>query len=446
MATTLERTYSADWLASKPLAVRRQLLAQMPDGAIQALQHSYEFWARESQREPTSNWHKWLLLGGRGAGKTWTGSNVTNRRARSGRYPKILIAAATPQDARDLMIEGESGILATAAPDFRPFYEPSKLRITWPNGCRGYIRSGAEPERFRGINSYFAWLDELAAWQYPQQAFDNAMLGLRLGPKPQVVITTTPKPIPLIKALTRDPSCVITRDSSRANRANLAESFWADVIAKYEGTRLGRQEIEAEVVEDTPGALWPRYALIDDARVTIAEFAAIDLEHLGRVIVAVDPAVTSSDNANETGIIVAVAGRGAMRGHSYILRDVSGRYSPSEWAKHVTAQYHMHRADRVVAEVNNGGDLVESTLRVHDPNISYRGVHAARGKRTRAEPVVGLYEQGRVHHVGTFTALEEQMTTFVPDERSDGSSPDRVDALVWALTALQLGPKAFVVV
>ena len=444
MATTHERTCSADWLASKPPMVRARLLAGMPDAAIRALQHSYEFWARASQREPTGHWHKWLLLGGRGAGKTWTGANVTNRRARSGTVEKILLGAATPADARDIMIEGESGILATAAPDFRPVCEPSKARITWPNGCKGYIRSGAEPERFRGINTGFAWLDELAAWQYPQEAFDNALFRLRTGVHPQVVITTTPKPIHLIRQLVADPSCVVTTDSSFANRANLAESWWADTVARYEGTRYGEQEIYARVLTDVPGAQW-RMSLIDATRITLAEFSSLGDNNLARIVIGVDPAVTSSDNSNETGIVVVVAGTGPKRGHSYVIRDASGRYGASDWTRQVVAQYHTLKADRVIAEVNNGGDLVEYALRVADPNIAYQGVHAAKGKRTRAEPVVGLYEQGRVHHVGTLATLEDQMTTFVPDERTDGQSPDRVDALVWAITALQLGPRAFLV-
>lgn len=379
-----------------------------------------------------------MLLGGRGAGKTWTGANVTHKRARTGRYPKIILGAATPQDARDIMIEGESGLLETAAPDFRPIYEPSKLRITWPNGCRGYIRSGAEPERSRGLNAYFAWLDEIAAWQYPQATWDNMMFGLRLGARPQVIVTTTPKPIKLIRTLLDDPTCVVTTDSSYANRANLADSWWNDVIVPLEGTRLSEQEVYARYLSDVPGALW-RQSLIEATR---RQMPADD--EIGRTVIAVDPAVTSSANSNETGILVLAAGKGVSKGHAFVLRDLSGRHPASEWPKMVAAAYRTLSADRVIAEVNNGGDLVEMALRAVDPNIPYKSVTASRGKRGRAEPVAALYERGLVHHVGTFGALESQMITFIADERDDAASPDRVDALVWGVTDLLLGSKVFI--
>lgn len=444
--------YSAAYLASLSPTQLEKLLAEMKQSELQGLMGSYEFWARQSQLEPTGSWHKWLFLGGRGAGKTWSGAKVTNKRARSGRCPKILLGAATPQDARDIMIEGESGIIATAGPDFQPVYEPSKARVTWPNGARAYIRSGAEPERFRGINTYFAWLDELAAWQYPQQSWDNAMMGLRLGQRPQVMITTTPKPIHIIRDLIKDPSCVVTTDSSYANRANLADSWWKDVIGKYEGTRYGEQEIHARVMDDVPGAMW-RMALIEATRVQTGGPQITT----GRVVMGVDPAVTSGASSNETGIIVVAAGTGVWKGHAFVMRDLSGRHAASKWPAVVKAAYDALSVDRVVAEVNNGGDLVESALRVADPNMSYLGVHAARGKRTRAEPIAALYEQGLVHHIGVFKALEDQMCTFIPDERQDldaiavsrqageSGSPDRVDALVWALTDLLLGARVFLV-
>jgi phage terminase large subunit-like protein len=385
-------------------------------------------------------------MGGRGAGKTWTGANVTHRRARSGRYPKILLGAATPEDCRDIMIEGESGLLATAFPDFRPVYEPSKKRVTWPNGCRGHIRSGAEPERFRGLNAYFAWMDELASWAYPQQSWDNAMLGLRRGPKPQAVVTTTPKPIGLLAALLQNPMCVVTTDSSYANRANLADSWWQTVVAPLEGTRVGEQEIYAKYLTEVPGALWRRET-IEANRVAVT---AITPEDCGRVVVAVDPAVTSSANSNETGIIAVAAGTGMWKGHAFVFRDVSGRHAAHYWPKLVVAAYHALRADRVVAEENNGGDLVQQSIRVVDPSVSYRGVKASKGKRTRAEPVAALYEQGRVHHVGTFRELEDQMCSFVQDERRElaalgAASPDRVDALVWGLTELLLAARVVLV-
>jgi len=450
-------TYSADYLASLPPSVRESIIAKMPTSTFLAWAKDYEFWARASQREPTGNWHKWLLLGGRGAGKTWTGANVTNRRARLGHDAMILLGAATPSDARDIMVQGPAGILATSPADFTPHYAPSKQRVVWPNGVIGSVRSGAEPDRFRGLNSSFAWLDEISSWQYPQASFDNALLGLRVGEHPQVVLTTTPKPIPLIRSLLKESqqaasTCIVTTDSSHANRANLADSWWTDVVERYEGTTLGRQEIYAELLTDIPGALW-RYSLIEHNRVGPDHPA---LTSLGRLVIGVDPAVTSSADSNETGIIAAALGTGAWKGHAFILRDVSGRYPASRWPEQVANAYRALSADRIVCEVNNGGDLVEEALRVVDPSLAITKVTASRGKRIRAEPVAALYEQERVHHVGTFGTLEDQMCTFIPDERSEhdlltragggiSTSPDRVDALVWALSHLLIGPQVFVV-
>jgi phage terminase large subunit-like protein len=347
------------------------------------------------------------------------------------------------------MVEGESGILAISPAKFRPRYYPSKRMLIWPNGVRGIIRSGAEPETLRGLNSYKAWLDELAAWKYMNECYDNVMLGLRLGDRPQAVITTTPKPKHLIRSLMKDPTCVVTTETTYANRANLSEVFYNEIITKYEGTRLGQQELEARVLEEVPGALW-RQSLIDAARLNSTDRSIT----YGRMLIAIDPAVTSSENANETGIIAGAAGTGKWQGHAFIFRDISGRHAATYWPRLAVRAYHTLNADRIVAEVNNGGDLVESALRVIDPNVAYSAVHASRGKRARAEPVAALYEQGRVHHVGDFRDLEDQMCSFVPDEREEdpalvaqgiSSSPDRVDALVWLLTALLLSGLSFVV-
>ena len=439
--TTPNEKFSASWLASQPLEVREKLIASLSPEAARALLQDYDFLARPTQREPPGSWFVWLLLGGRGAGKTWVGSNMVKRWATSGVVQSILLAGATPEDVRDVMIEGPSGILTLADPQFRPKYEPSKKRLSWPNGCRAHIRSGAEPERFRGLNSEKAWLDELASWQYPAAAWANAVLGLRLG-TPQIVVTTTPKPIKLLSDLVKNPRCVTTRDSSYANRANLSDDFYANVVRPLEGTRVSRQEIYAEILTDLENALW-RQDLIDHLRYSLNDRRLTD-EVLGRTVIAVDPAVTSGANSNETGILAITAGRGVLKGHAFVLRDLSGRHPASEWPKIVAAAYRTLFADRVVAEVNQGGDLVESALRVVDPNISYQGVRASKGKRTRAEPVSQLYERGLVHHVGTFGMLESQMITFLDtDQDDDKASPDRVDALVWGLTALLLGPKVF---
>lgn len=389
------------------------------------LLYEWRFWARPNQLPP-ENWrHVWLILAGRGFGKTRTGAETVRWLVETGQAKRIALVAPTAADARDVMVEGESGILAVSRPDFKPEYEPSKRRITWPNGAVAYTYSAEEPDRLRGPQHDFAWCDELAAWKYPDDTWDNLIFGLRLGDNPRVVVTTTPKPIPLVRKLVNDPETVVTRGSTYENAANLPPSFLKEIRDKYEGTRLGRQEIFAEILDDVPGALWTR-SMLDDLRVKKAP-------ELVRVVVAIDPAVSSGEDSDETGIIVA--GKGAD-GHGYVLDDLTCRMSPDGWATRAVNAYYKHEADRIVAEVNNGGDLVEATIRTVDRKIPYKAVRASKGKRTRAEPIAALYEQGKIHHVGSFPLLEDQMCNFTPDGY-DGS-PDRVDALVWALTELML--------
>jgi phage terminase large subunit-like protein len=341
------------------------------------------------------------------------------------------------------MVEGEAGILAISPDHERPLYEPSKRRLTWRNGAVATTFSADEPERLRGPQHDAAWCDELGAWRYPE-AWDMLMFGMRLGADPRTVVTTTPRPAKLIRDLVRDPTCVVTRGSSYENRANLAGAFLQQIIKKYEGTRLGRQELNAELLDDVPGALWSR-ALIEAARPPMG-FVMPDLV---RVVVAIDPAASSGEDADETGIIVAGKDKDSR---GYVLADLSGHHTPIEWARIAVAAYKSHGADRIVAEVNNGGEMVEATLRVVDDNVAYTAVHATRGKVVRAEPVAALYEQGRIRHMGAFTALEDQMCEFTPDldrskpkrDSTDPSSlgkggrtsPDRADALVWAFTEL----------
>lgn len=322
------------------------------------------------------------------------------------------------------MIEGESGILAVSHPAFRPTYEPSKRRLTWPNGAVAITYGAESPDQLRGPQQCAAWADEVAKWKY-EEAWDNLMFGLRLGLNPQCVATTTLKPKKWIKRIIDAPTTVVTSGSSYENKHNLAPGFFSDILSKYEGTRLGRQEIYGEYLDDVPGALWTRKQ-IDELRVK----SAPDMQ---RIVVAIDPAMTSGEDADETGIVVA--GKGAD-GHGYVLKDLTCRMSPDGWAKRAVNAYQEFKADRIIAEVNNGGDLVENVLRGYDRNVSYKAVHASRGKRVRAEPVSSLYEQGKIHHVGAFDALEDQMCSFTPDG-FDGS-PDRVDALVWALTELMV--------
>lgn len=380
--------------------------------------------ARPEQIAPAGTWRVWLLLAGRGFGKSRTGAEWIREQAESGRAKRIALVAATASDVRDVIVEGESGILAISPPSSRPVYEPSKRRLTWPNGAIATTYSADEPDRLRGPQHDAAWCDELAAWRYPD-AWDQLMFGLRLGTDPRVVVTTTPRPTALVRALVKSPSTHTTRGSTYANRANLAPAFFEQIVTKYEGTRLGRQELNAEILDDAPGALWSRDG-IDAARVPRAP--ALD-----RIVVAVDPAVTSAESSDETGIIVAGIDR---RGAGYVLADHSGKYSPAEWAHLVVRLYREHSADRIVAECNQGGDMVAHTIRTVDPNAPVKLVRASRGKRTRAEPVAALYEQRRVHHVGVLAQLEDQLCTW--DPTSSEGSPDRLDALVWALSELMV--------
>ena len=404
------RGLHAGWLASLPEPARN-ILAALSPGEARALLYDWSFWARPTQLPPPGDWRVWLLLAGRGFGKTRTGAELIRARVAALTARRLALVAPTAADARNVIVEGESGLLAVSPPWDRPRYEPSKRRLTWPNGC-----------------------DELGSWRYPE-AWDMLMFGLRLVDDPRVVVTTTPRPTKLIRALIADPTALVTRGSTYENRANLAPAFLDQIIRKYEGTRLGRQELEAELLDDVPGALWTR-GIIEAARAQAAP-------PLARVVVAIDPAATSTAEADETGIIVAGKDE---QGQGWVLADMSGRYPPTEWAKTAIAAYRAHRADRVVAEVNHGGEMVEATLRAIDSNVPFSAVRASRGKVTRAEPVAALYEQGRVHHVGSFPQLEDQMCDFVPtgyDDvglRSPRHSPDRVDALVWSLTNLLLEP------
>jgi phage terminase large subunit-like protein len=425
----------AGWLASLPEKLRSEFIASLSPAEARALLYEWQFWARPTQFPPPGSWRVWLLLAGRGFGKTRTGAELIRARAVARVARRFALVAPTAGDARDVMVEGESGILAISPPWERPRYEPSKRRLTWPNGAIATLFSAEEPERLRGPQHDTAWCDELASWRYPE-AWDMLMFGLRLGSDPRVVVTTTPRPTRLLRELIADPTVLVTRGSTFENRANLAPAFLGQIVRKYEGTRLGRQELEAELLEDVPGALWNR-GMIEAAR-------AYADPVLTRVVVAIDPAASSTDSADETGIIVA--GRDEI-GHGWVLADASGRYQPTEWAKTAVLAYRAHHADRIVAEVNNGGDMVEATLRMIEPNASFSAVRASRGKVTRAEPVAALYEQGRVHHLGTFPQLEDQMCAFTrggygsPNSSSTGS-PDRVDALVWALTELLVEPAA----
>lgn len=362
-------------------------------------------------------------MAGRGFGKTRTGAEWVRDSAR--RFARVNIVGATADDARDIMIEGESGILAICPDHERPEYLPSKRRLEWPNGSRTLVFTADEPDRLRGKQHDRLWGDELAAWRHGTEAFDQAMFGLRLGADPRAVFTTTPKPVSVVREIlkqTESGDAVVTRGTSYANADNLAPAFFGQIIRKYEGTRLGRQELRGELLEDVEGARWT-LALIDATRLP----AVPDGIDLARIVVAVDPPATSE--GAECGIVVAALG-GDKRG--YVLADRSRRGSPNEWANAAVAAFDDWEADAVVIETNQGGEMATSTLKTVRPRLAVKAVHASRGKATRAEPISALYEQGRVSHVGGFAALEDQMTTWLPGE----TSPDRMDALVWALTDL----------
>lgn len=411
-------------LASRPEAERLAWLASLSEAQARAFLHDWRFWARPNQLPPPGDWRTWLLLAGRGFGKTRTITEWVRDEVQSGRCGRVALVAPTVADVRDVLVEGESGILAVSPDDARPTYEPSKRRLTWGNGAIATTYSADEPDRLRGPQHDRAACDEIAAWRYPE-TWDMLMFGLRLGDDPKAAVATTPRPVRLVRELLASPTTVVTRGTTYENAGNLAPAFLEQIVAKYEGTRLGRQELNAELLDDVPGALWSRQA-VDDLR-------RPDHPDLTRVVVAVDPAVTSGEDADETGIVVAGLG---VDGRGYVLADLTCRLSPDGWARRAVTAYHAHRADRLVAEVNNGGDLVERVVRTVDRDVSYKAVHASRGKQTRAEPVAALYEQGKVSHVGSLPDLEDQMCSYTPDGY-DGS-PDRVDALVWALTELML--------
>lgn len=391
----------------------------------QAVAFDWPAYRRDDQTPPDGNWSTWLYLAGRGTGKTRAGAEWVRFYVDSEQATRIALVGPTAADVRDVMIEGESGILAISPPWNRPHYEPSKRRLTWPNGVLATAFSADEPERLRGPQHDLAWADEIGAWRYPD-AWDQLMFGLRLGKDPRVLATTTPKPIRLIRELLQQETTAITRGTTYLNRDNLAPVYFDQIIRRYEGTRLGRQELMGELLEDIPGALWQRQR-IDELRVKTAP-------NLTRIVIAIDPAMTSGEDADETGIVVAALGDD---GDGYVLADRTCRMSPAGWANRAIIALDEFTGDRIVAEVNNGGDMVEGTLRSIRRTVPYKAVHASRGKRARAEPIAALYEQGRIHHVGSHPDLEDQMCTYVPD--GVDYSPDRVDALVWALTDLMLG-------
>lgn len=392
----------------------------------QEIKYVWDQQARPSQREPTGDWHTWLILAGRGFGKTRVGAETLRQWVAQKRYRRIALIADTESDAREVMIEGESGLLAVHSEEERPRYEPSKRRLVWKNGAIATVYSAENYEKLRGPQFDAAWVDELAKFRHAEKIWQQLQFSLRLGTHPKVIITTTPRALPLLTQLMSQEGqgLIVTRGSTFENKNNLAPSFLSSIEQKYANTRLGLQELYGEILTSSHQALWC-YETLDKLRIT-------SLPSFKRLVVALDPAVTNLATSDETGIIVAGL---SLTGEAYILEDLSGRYSPLRWAEIAVEAYHRWHADRLVAEINKGGDLVEKVIRAVDPLISYKGLHASRGKLTRAEPVAALYEQGKVFHVTTGLAqLERQLCTYTGNKNE--SSPDRLDALVWAVTEL----------
>lgn len=433
-------------LAGSSACAAKGRLDELIDGfsarELETLLADWEFCAREDQWPPLlapggEPWRVWLILGGRGAGKTRAGAEWVRAIAR-GRHQfatrplsPIALVGESAAHVRDVMIEGVSGILAAHPRSERPLWEPSRKRLTFDNGVVAQAFSAEDPESLRGPQFSAAWCDELAKWRYAEESWDMLQFGLRLGEWPRQLVTTTPRPIPLLKRMLSEGRVVTTRATTRQNAANLAPSFLESVVAQYAGTRLGRQELDGDIVEERADALWSR-DMLEAARI-------VEAPPMERIVVAVDPPASSGKRADRCGIVAA----GVARGVVHVLEDASLEAArPAQWARVAAALYHRLEADVLIAEVNQGGEMVRAVIHEADPSVAIKDVRATRGKYLRAAPVAQLYEQGRVRHVGAFAALEDEMCDFGTNGLSSGRSPDRLDALVWAVTALALTPRA----
>jgi len=430
---------AAAWLACATPETIEAFLGSLSPEALLALPWLFEFWAMPHQMAPDGAWKNWVIMGGRGAGKTragaeWVRAQVEGARPLdSGAARRVALVGETVDQVREVMVFGESGILACSPPDRRPQWEAGRKRLIWPNGAVAQVFSAHEPESLRGPQFDAAWIDELAKWKKAEESWDMLQFALRLGAHPRQVVTTTPKNVGVLKAILKNPSTVVTHAPTEANKAYLAASFLEEVKARYQGTRLGRQELDGVLLEDVDGALWTT-ATIEVARVDAPA-------RMSRIVVGVDPSVSGREGADECGIVVVGAlTEGPPRDwRAWVLEDASVKGgSPQKWAEAVVAAYHRHGAMRVVAEVNQGGALVESLIRSVDPFLPVTKVSASQGKAARAEPVAALYEQGRIAHLRGLGELEDQMCRMARSGYQGKGSPDRVDALVWALTDLML--------
>ena len=433
----------ASWIGSASAEVQEQFLSELDEDELRALPYLFDFWAMPHQLPPEGEWRSWVILGGRGAGKTragaeWVRSMVEGSKPLdNGRCRRVALVGETIDQVREVMVFGESGILACSPEDRRPTWEASRKRLIWPNGAVATVHTAFDPESLRGPQFDAAWVDELAKWKKGQEAWDQLQFALRLGDHPQVCVTTTPRNVDVVKKLLASPSTVRTHAPTQANAANLAASFLEEVRERYRGTRLGRQELDGVLLTEAEGALWTTQ-MLEAGRV-------LEPPELDRIVVGLDPATTSGSASDECGIVVVGARtKGPVQDwRAYVLADctVQGA-TPSGWARAAISAMEQYGADRLIAEVNQGGQMVGEVLRGVDPLVPLKSVHASRGKVARAEPVAALYEQGRVGHVAGLDALEDQMCRMTAHGYEGGGSPDRVDALVWALHELMIVPAA----
>lgn len=415
-----------------------ELLESFSCREYEALLSDWMIWAREDQLPPKGDWLVWLIMGGRGAGKTRAGAEWVRGMA-LGKAPfcgrsvgRIALVGETLGDVRDIMIEGESGLLAVHPKHERPVWRKTRCQLEWSNGAIAQAFSAEDPDSLRGPQFDVAWSDELCKWRHAEATWDMLQFGLRLGERPRQIATTTPRPIPLLKRLLRDERTRVSKSATMANAANLAPGFIDMVKQRYGGSRLGRQELDGELIDDREDALWQRHRI---EKLTIDE-----APQLVRIVVAIDPPATSHKKSDACGLIVAGVDKDGV---GYVLADASKpALSPLEWAGRAVALYHRFEADLILAEVNQGGEMVTTILAQVDKSVPVKAVRAARGKHARAEPVAYLYERGLVHHVGSLPKLEDEMCDFALDGLSSGRSPDRLDALVWALSELMLKPGA----
>jgi phage terminase large subunit-like protein len=418
-------------LALLPQAKRRELLEILTLEQLEILLSDWRFWARESQLPPMGKWRIWLFLGGRGAGKTRAASEFICEAVECNQATNIALIGPSFQDVRDIMVEGHSGILNVAQKDFMPIFEPSNRRVIWPNGAKALLFSAEVPDSLRGPQFDLAWGDEFAAWADGDLVLDILRPALRLGENPQMVLTTTPRPVPWVKRLFKDKNCVITRSSSHENAVNLADGIIQEMEARWENSIWLRQELLGEIIDDPQGALWNRQD-IQNARNLAREFS--DNIEFEKIIIAVDPPATKGENADSCGIIVA----GLYNSKAFIIADLTTQgQAPEEWARNIGNAYHEFAANYILAEANQGGEMVRTIIAIHTPDAMVKLTHARKSKRVRAEPIALLYAQNRIGHISHFPALEDEMCSF--GTKDFKKSPDRVDALVWALSELLLG-------